>query len=103
MKPGHPMLPKQLLSFLIPATDSFLSGGNIYNQQLINALQEHGLSVWIGQDLARIPATTTHLFVDTLFLEDLPAFLFQKYNCFSADASLRKPISSVWLAGRSLF
>ena len=71
---GHPTNPREVLhfAFIVPDPRSFQSGGNLYNKQLIQALEREAtikLSCWHQREI--IPKGANAYFIDTLFLDEL--------------------------------
>ena len=69
--------------FIIPDYTRFISGGNLYNQQLIEALQQQAkntIIVWTIDELRTHFSTITAgiFFVDSLYLDQIARFLYFK-------------------------
>lgn len=65
------------LCFVAPALDGPVSGGTLYNRELCAALTERGCEVTFcslggGRQLEPLLAAADHVFVDTLYLDELP-------------------------------
>lgn len=66
------MKPEQRpFAFLIPNTEAFVSGGNLYNRRLIDALRSNGHTVYESEQLRDLPSGAL-LLVDTLLAAGLP-------------------------------
>ncbi len=78
MKPGQPMKPRgQGCAFLIPDTEAFVSGGNLYNRYLIDALRVRGHTIYESARLEDLPEGWPVL-ADTLMAPSLPRHLAQR-------------------------
>lgn len=71
------------IHFIIPDYTQFISGGNLYNQELINAMQQYGawsIHLWTFEELQhQYKNLGTGLFiVDTLYLEEMKDILKRK-------------------------
>ncbi len=66
------------LCFVVPPTDSFVSGGNLYNRHLVAALKDKGLAVEVVDwkefeiKIESEKSTDSLFFFDSLYLEHLP-------------------------------
>ncbi|MEQ8702444.1 MAG: glycosyltransferase family 4 protein [Phaeodactylibacter sp.] len=59
-------------AFLIPDTEAFVSGGNLYNRHLIDALRERGHTIYEREDIEALPGGVP-LLADTLLAPSLPS------------------------------
>lgn len=75
---------KSILYFLIPDPTDFPSGGNLYNQQLMQALSAEGMEVQHieSKDLSNFSEfqPNSFLLVDTLYLDQISHFAVKQSN-----------------------
>ncbi len=74
------------IRFVIPSPEAFLSGGNLYNLNLIRALKKKGIRTqqmdFKEFSLQNVQESTAVYFIDTLYFEQLMGYPHDLKNCF---------------------